>query len=67
MRDSLLFISIASLLHLVTATENVTTYPILQPVSDEGWENSLNRRSTPADYLKLAESDHFVWSSALGE
>lgn len=67
MHNLLLFIAIAFIWQLVTATENATSYPILVPVSDEGWGNSRMRRSSPEHSLKLAENEHFVWSSASSE
>jgi len=67
MQNLLLFIAITSLWQWVTATENATAYPVLEPVSDEGWTNILVRRLSPEDYLKLADSEHFVWSSASGK
>jgi hypothetical protein len=66
MRSSLLFFFVPFLFELATAAKTASGHPILEPVSDHGWSNSIRRRSTK-DALKLLDFEHLVWNSAPGE
>lgn len=63
MWSKMFFVTVAALWSLATAT----AYSILEPVSDDGWNNYLSPRSTSFENLKLTASEHFVWSSPTGK
>lgn len=66
MHSSLLFLFTILFHELATATQTANGHPILEPISDDGWSNSVGRRSAK-DSLKLLDSEHLVWNSAAGK
>jgi hypothetical protein len=66
MRSSLFILFVPFLCQLAIAIRASSGHPILEPVSDDGWSNSIRRRSTK-DSLKLLDNEHMVWNSAPGK
>ena len=66
MYSSSFVLFIQFLCQLVTAIKALSGHPVLEPVSDYGWDNSVRRRSMK-DSLKLLDFDHMVWNSAAGK
>jgi hypothetical protein len=66
MRSSLFILFIPLLCRLATARKTLSGHPILEPVSDDGWDDSVRRRSTN-DSLTLLDHEHMVWNSAPGK
>jgi hypothetical protein len=66
MRSSLFILFIPLLCRLATAIKTLSGHPVLEPVSDDGWDDSVRRRSTN-DSLTLLDHEHMVWNSAPGK
>jgi hypothetical protein len=66
MRSSFFVLFVPFLCQLVIAIKTSSSDSILVPVSDDGWDNSIRRRSAK-DSLKLLDSEHMVWNSPPGK